>query len=144
MAQISQNKPNKEFQVAADGTVFSYGNSFFTGTLPSPFAKRDVSDPVDALKGAVDILDLPVDTKDATAKQTGDSEHYTFKGTDGAVSEPKAKLVYLIKPDEKLALAWRVETDVMDNWLLTYIDATTNEKIFGVVDYVADLATYKV
>ncbi|KAH6891473.1 Fungalysin metallopeptidase-domain-containing protein [Thelonectria olida] len=130
--------------VAADGTVFSYGNSFFTGTLPSPFAKRDVSDPVDALKGAVDILSLPVDTKDATAKQTGDSEHYTFKGTDGAVSEPKAKLVYLIKPDEKLGLAWRVETDVMDNWLLTYIDATTNEKIFGVVDYVADLATYKV
>lgn len=85
-----------------------------------------------------------MDAKDATVKQESGTENYTFKGTDGAVSDPKAKLVYLIKPDETLALAWRVETDVMDNWLLTYIDATTNEKIFGVVDYVADLATYKV
>ncbi|KAK7415054.1 hypothetical protein QQX98_006192 [Neonectria punicea] len=137
---------NADFNVnvAADGTVFSYGNSFFTGSLPAPFAKRDVSDPVAALKGAVDVLSLPVNTDDATAKPKTDSEHYTFSGTTGTVSKPEAKLVYLIKPDESLVLAWRVETDVMDNWLLTYIDAATNEKVFGVVDYVADLATYKV
>ncbi|KAL6408847.1 prepro-neutral protease [Ilyonectria robusta] len=137
---------NADFNVnvAADGTVFSYGNSFYTGKLPSPFAKRDVSDPVDALKGAVDVLALPVDTADATAKPKDDSEHYTFTGTDGTVSAPEAKLVYLVKPDSSLVLTWRVETDVMDNWLLTYIDASTNEKVFGVVDYVADLATYQV
>ncbi|KAF7553705.1 hypothetical protein G7Z17_g3441 [Cylindrodendrum hubeiense] len=137
---------NADFNVniAADGTVFSYGNSFYTGKLPASFAKRDVSDPVDALKGAVEILDLPVDTTDATAKPKDDSEHYTFTGTDGTVSAPEAKLVYLVKPDSSLALTWRIETDVSDNWLLTYIDAATNEKVLGVVDYVADFATYKV
>lgn len=92
----------------------------------------------------MDVLALPVDTADATAKPKGDSEHYTFTGTDGTVSAPEAKLVYLVKPDSSLVLTWRVETDVMDNWLLTYIDASTNEKVFGVVDYVADLATYEV
>ncbi|KAH7121776.1 extracellular metallo proteinase MEP [Dactylonectria estremocensis] len=137
---------NADFNVniAADGTVFSYGNSFYTGKLPGPLAKRDVSDPVDALKGAVDVLSLPVDTADAAAKPKSGSEHYTFTGTDGTVTAPEAKLVYLVKSDGSLVLTWRVETDVLDNWLLTYIDATTNEKVFGVVDYVADLATYKV
>jgi extracellular elastinolytic metalloproteinase len=50
--------------------------------------------------------------------------------------------VYLIK-DGKLVLTWRVETDIMSNWLLTYVDAATNEEIHGVVDYSAD-ATYQV
>lgn len=41
-------------------------------------------------------------------------------------------------------LVWRVETDVMDNWLLTYVDASTTTEVIGVVDYVSDLATYEV
>ena len=32
----------------------------------------------------------------------------------------------------------------MDNWLLTYVDAETNSQVLGVVDYVADFATYEV
>jgi extracellular elastinolytic metalloproteinase len=52
--------------------------------------------------------------------------------------------VYLVKGDGELALTWRVETDIVDNWLLTYVDAKANSEIHGVVDYVADLATYKV
>lgn len=46
--------------------------------------------------------------------------------------------MYYVKPTGELALTWRVETDVMDNWLLSYVDATTNEKIHGVVDWVQD------
>jgi extracellular elastinolytic metalloproteinase len=67
-----------------------------------------------------------------------------LKGTSGAVSDPEAKLVYLVKEDGTLVLTWRVETDIMDNWLLTYVDAATSQEVHAVVDYVADIATYQV
>jgi extracellular elastinolytic metalloproteinase len=67
-----------------------------------------------------------------------------LKGTSGAVSDPEARLVYLAKEDGTLSLTWRVETDVVDNWLLTYVDATTGQEIHGVVDYVSDFATVEV
>ncbi|KAL2672933.1 hypothetical protein Neosp_013651 [[Neocosmospora] mangrovei] len=136
---------NADFNVniGADGKVFSYGNSFYTGKLPGPLVKRDASDPVTALKSTVEVLDLPVDASDAKAESKGD-EHYTFAGTSGTVGKPEAKLVYLIDSEQNLKLTWRVETDVLDNWLLTYVDADKTEKVVGVVDYVADLATYEV
>lgn len=51
--------------------------------------------------------------------------------------------MYLVKADGTLALTWRVETDVLDNWLLSYVDAKTNQEIHGVVDWVQD-AKFKV
>jgi extracellular elastinolytic metalloproteinase len=36
-----------------------------------------------------------------------------------------------------------VETDLLDNWLLSYIDAAGVSDILGVVDYVSD-ASYAV
>jgi extracellular elastinolytic metalloproteinase len=135
---------NNKRQVAADGSIFSYGSSFFSGSIPSnPLTKRDFSDPVDALKTATSMLALPIDAENASAESAEGKETFTFKDTTGAVQDPKAKLVYLIKPDGTLALTWRVETDIMSNWLLTYVDAATNEDIHGVVDYSAD-ATYQV
>ncbi|KAM5351202.1 hypothetical protein ACJ41O_003925 [Fusarium nematophilum] len=137
---------NADFNVnvAANGEVFSYGNSFYTGKLPGPLVKRDTSDPVEALQSTVDVLSLPVDASDAKAQPKDDNEHYTFTDTSGTVKKPEAKLVYLIDGDKNLKLTWRVETDVLDNWLLTYVDADKTEEIVGVVDYVADLATYEV
>ncbi|KAJ4323555.1 hypothetical protein N0V84_004296 [Fusarium piperis] len=137
---------NGDFNVniAANGEVFSYGNSFYTGKLPGPLVKRDASDPVTALQSTVEVLDLPVDASDAKAEPKDDSEHYSFTDTSGTVQKPEAKLVYLIDGEQNLKLTWRVETDVLDNWLLTYVDADKTEKIVGVVDYVADLATYEV
>jgi extracellular elastinolytic metalloproteinase len=133
---------NRE-QVAPDGTIFSYGNSFFSGSIPSnPLTKRDFSDPVDALKTATNMLALPIDAENASAESAEGKETFVFKDTSGAVQDPKAKLVYLNK-DGNLVLTWRVETDIMSNWLLTYVDAATNEEIHGVVDYSAD-ATYQV
>jgi extracellular elastinolytic metalloproteinase len=129
-------------QIARDGSVFSFGNTFFDGSIPS-LQRRDTVDPVDALKGAVGALQLPVDTSGATAEAEEAHETYTFKSTSGTVSEPKARLVYLIAADGKLALTWRVETDIVDNWLLTYYSANGGEEVHGVVDYVAD-ATYQV
>ena len=73
-----------------------------------------------------------------SAEATKHPHKYIFRGTSGAVSDPKARLVYLLKPDGTLNLAWRVETDVEDNWLLSYVDAKTAEEVHGVVDYVSD------
>ncbi|KAI1914027.1 Extracellular metalloproteinase 9 [Ophidiomyces ophidiicola] len=135
---------NADFNVnVKDGKVFSFGNSFYTGKAPSPLVKRDRADPVQALKEACKTLQIPVKTEKATAQAVKGSESVVFKGTSGALSEPKAKLVYLVKSDGNLALTWRVETDIGDNWLLSYVDAKDGKKVHNVVDYVSE-ATYSV
>ncbi|KAK1142395.1 hypothetical protein N8T08_007947 [Aspergillus melleus] len=138
---------NADFNVniGKDGKVFSYGNSFYTGAIPeaNPLNKRDFSDPVAALKGASKTLKLSITSDTVSTESNQDKESYVFKGTSGAVSDPKAKLVYFVKPDGKLALSWRVETDIEDNWLLSYVDANNEETVHGVVDYVAE-ADYQV
>lgn len=137
---------NADFNVnvGSDGTVFSYGNNFFDGEIPAtnPLLKREFSDPVAALTGATSTLQLPVEVKDASAKENSE-QVYTISGTTGTTKEPEAKLVYFVKPDSTLALTWRVETDILDNWLLSYVDAQSEGTVHGVVDYVAE-ATYKV
>ena len=131
--------------MGADGKIFSYGNSFFKGDAPeNPLTKRDFSDPTSALKGAVDTLGLSIAAQGAKAEATQGKERFTLKDTSGAVSDPEARLVYLQKADGTLALTWRVETDVLDNWLLSYVDASDASQVHGVVDYVSDLATYEV
>ncbi|KAH7323006.1 Fungalysin metallopeptidase-domain-containing protein [Stachybotrys elegans] len=139
---------NADFNVNVnrDGTIFSYGNSFYHGEIPeSPLQKRDFSDPVQALEGAVGTLGLAVTVEDPSVEEKPEArERYTVKGVSGTVSDPEARLVYLRKADGSLALTWRVETDVVDNWLLTYVDANNNGEIHGVVDYVSDMATFEV
>ena len=100
-------------------------------------------DPVQALTGASNALDLGVTATDATASPEASPETYVIKGTDGAYQDPKAKLIYFQKPDNTVSLAWRVETDLYSNWLLSYVDAEKSEEVFGVVDYTAD-ASYQV
>ncbi|VUC25887.1 unnamed protein product [Clonostachys rosea] len=140
---------NADFHVnvGADGKVFSYGHSFFTGSLPRepPMHKRDTDDPVEALKGAVAILGLPVQiTPDTTVvPNLAESAVYSIIGTSGAERDPEARLVYLQQGNE-VKLSWRVETDVVENWLLTYVNADPMNEILGVVDYVSDLASYQV
>lgn len=98
-----------------------------------------------ALGGASKTLVLGV--SDASSAEPLEApETYVLKGTTGAVKDPEAKLMYLVKPDGGLALTWRVETDLDDMWLLTYVDATSNEQVHGVVNYVSDAtdATYEV
>jgi extracellular elastinolytic metalloproteinase len=98
--------------------------------------------PVEALKGAVSVLQLPVKADDATAEPAEGEDSYVIKGTSGAEREPKAQLMYL-QQDGQLKLTYRVETDVLSNWLLTYVDANTKEEVHAVVDWAAD-ASYSV
>jgi extracellular elastinolytic metalloproteinase len=41
------------------------------------------------------------------------------------------------KATGKLDLVWRIETDIMEEWVLSYVEATKGEVINGVVNYVA-------
>ncbi|KEY69453.1 hypothetical protein S7711_01995 [Stachybotrys chartarum IBT 7711] len=137
---------NADFNVNvnADGSIFSFGNSFYDGEIPeSPIEKRDFSDPIFALEEAVSTLGLPVEIDAPVLEEQPATERYIVKGVTGTVSDPEARLVYFRKADGSLALTWRLETDVMDNWLLTYVDANSQE-IYGVVDYVSDIATFEV
>lgn len=124
--------------------MFSYGNSFYSGAIPpvSPLVKRDQVDPVAALRSASTTLGLGLATDTAISEPEDEVEVYKITGSSGAVSDPKAKLVYFADGNS-LTLSWRVETDILDNWLLTYVDAVTPEKILGLVDYVAE-ASYTV
>jgi extracellular elastinolytic metalloproteinase len=105
--------------------------------------KRDEVDPADALKGAVNVLQLPVQADQATAEPKGGKGTYAIKNTRGAIQEPEAQLVYIHTSEGELALTWKVETDIWTNWLLSYVDAHDPEKVHAVVDYSA-AATYEV
>lgn len=87
-----------------------------------------------ALNGATAVLQLPVNGA-ATAVPTGGREQYVLTGTNGVVSDPQARLMYFVK-DDALVLTWRIETDISDSWLLSYVDAATNKEVHGVVNYV--------
>ncbi|KAI9046463.1 hypothetical protein LZ554_009212 [Drepanopeziza brunnea f. sp. 'monogermtubi'] len=135
---------NADFNVnvGKDGSVFSFGNSFYDGELPavSPIVKRDQVEPTAALKGAAAVLDLPIKASEAVAIPHSEQplQYYLIQGAEGTVSEPKAKLVYFQDADNNLTLSWRVETDITNNWLLTYVNAVNAQHILGVVDYVTD------
>ncbi|PWY85466.1 extracellular elastinolytic metallo proteinase [Aspergillus eucalypticola CBS 122712] len=129
--------------IERDGQLLSFGHSFYTGALPSSYLDNpNLSSPVAALRGARDVLQLPLTIDNVSTEAADGQNKYTFRQAVGAVSDPTAKLVYLVKPDGTLALTWRIETDMYEHWLLTYIDAETTT-VHGVVDYVAD-ATYQV
>jgi extracellular elastinolytic metalloproteinase len=71
-------------KVNKDGSVFSYGNSFYSGEIPGPLSKRDQVDPIAALKGVSSALGLSVTAEDAVAVPEASIEHYTIEGTSGA------------------------------------------------------------
>ncbi|KAF2748483.1 extracellular metallo proteinase MEP [Sporormia fimetaria CBS 119925] len=138
---------NGDFNVnVKNGDIFSFGNSFYTGKIPEKLdlTKREQEDPAEAVKGAVNVLQLPIEADSATAvPKQGKKDTYAIKNTSGAEKEPEAKLVYFQKDDGTLALTWRVETDILDNWLLSYVDAKDPSTVHGVIDYAQD-ATYEV
>ncbi|KAI0141815.1 fungalysin metallopeptidase [Xylariaceae sp. FL1272] len=138
---------NADFNVNinADGSVMSYGHSFYTGKVPSsPLQKREFSSPMAALKGAMTTLKLPLSmTKDVSVEDLEDIEAYTIKGISGAVKDPTARLMYVVKQNGDLALSWKVETNLRTSWLHSYVDAADSSKIHGVIDWVW-AATYKV
>jgi extracellular elastinolytic metalloproteinase len=131
--------------VGSDGKIFSFGNNFFTGQIPTenPLHKRAFQDPSAALRVASNTLQLDVNTASASAQAVPDAvETFKLTGTTGTAKEPEARLVYLVKGDGSLVLTWRLETKLSNHWLLTYVDSNS-ETVHGVVNWVQE-ATYEV
>lgn len=99
--------------------------------------------PLAAFESAVKLLDLPIrGISGAVAeKMEGPGESFTIKEVEGFVANPTAKLVYVSR-DNSLVLAWRIETDIGSNWLISYVDAASGTKIAGVTEY-TNMATYE-
>lgn len=96
-----------------------------------------------ALDRASKALSLALSLDNLKCERVPGTNNHVFQGTSGAITEPKARLVFLVKSDESLALTWRVEAHMDSNWYLTYVDAGANATVHGVVDY-ASSATYEV
>jgi extracellular elastinolytic metalloproteinase len=109
-------------QIARDGNVFSFGDSFFKGELPTakPVEKRSVVMFNKAKEVVLNTFGLTDSDKDR----------------DGS-------LKYFVKQDGSLALTWKVETKREDQWLASYVDAVTEPSVLGVLDFVTH-ATYEV
>ncbi|KAF2124432.1 extracellular metallo proteinase MEP [Dothidotthia symphoricarpi CBS 119687] len=138
---------NADFNVnvGRNGEIFSFGNSFTSADVSAlpKLSKRDTVDPADALKSAVGALQLPVSAQNAQATPKTGVQTFAITGTEGTASEPEARLVYIQDTEGKVTLVWRLETDILSNWLLSYVDAKDGSKVHAVVDYSAD-ASYEV
>lgn len=104
---------------------------------PSKIVRRVESTitPLAAFESAVKLLDLPIrDIAGAVAEKVdGPSESYNIKQAEGFMASPTAKLVYVTR-DSSIVLAWRIETDLGSNWLISYVDAASGNEITGVID----------
>ncbi|KAL7272400.1 hypothetical protein RUND412_004795 [Rhizina undulata] len=132
--------------VKKDETVLSSGSSFMPGEIsaPAPVGIQQLLDPLEALKGAVSALKLPLkeDLAEAVPESSSDgasSQSFVIMGTEGAVSEPRANLAYF-QMSEGLKLVWKIETYLDEKWLVIYANAQEKGDIIGVIDYVADAA----
>jgi extracellular elastinolytic metalloproteinase len=135
---------NADFTVniARDGSVFSFSNSFYQGEVPDEIVLEEsgIEDPIRALDIVCDTLQLVIGRD--TAEVEIEAEAYTIKGTSGTLENPKAEMVYFVQPDGTLALTWRVETEFVDKWLVSYV-LEAESRVLGVVDRVSH-ATYEV
>lgn len=121
-------------QVAKDGSVLSFGNSFFTGKVPSAKSSKNV-DAKQALVVAQEGLDLRL-TKISESSLEGNDDTATIKGVSGVERDPEANLLYFVKPDGKLALTWKVKAFSEDAAFTSYVDVETDDgKLVGVINH---------
>ncbi|SMR60810.1 unnamed protein product [Zymoseptoria tritici ST99CH_1E4] len=129
--------------VNEDGSIFSYGNSFYTGVLPSSApAVPQLLEPTEVVSSVARTLALPIDPAQAEIVEE-ETAAFRVEGLSNVESAPKGQLVYYRNGDNELVPAWRLETDVTDNWLTTYQQADGSNQILAVTDYVSD-ASYEV
>lgn len=139
--------PDVSIQIGQDGTVFSYGNSFFTGDIPQQLVTdtdETVLDAVSALKVALDELQLPITVSgNAGIDDSADSD-FTVQGISGTTRAPEAKQVYVLTPEGKLALTWKIKTVMPELSLSSYVAVEeAAADLVGVVSH-SNHATYQV
>jgi extracellular elastinolytic metalloproteinase len=94
------------------------------------------------VSGVASTLGLPIDPAEGQIVEES-AAAFTVEGLSSVESAPQGQLVYYRDGENRLVPAWRLETDVTDNWLTTYIQADGSNDILAVTDYVAD-ASYEV
>lgn len=98
--------------VKRDGSILSVGSSFVTEGLDvaAPVRRSLLLDPLEALKGVITAMDLPLNVNDATvvteSPLVGGGQSFTFMGTEGAVS-----VCILIRYIFQIRLANRVHSE---------------------------------
>lgn len=98
--------------VKRDGSILSVGSSFVTEGLnvAAPVRRNLLLDPLEALKGVITAMDLPLNVDDATAvaenSLVAGGQSFTFVGTEGAVS-----VCILIRYIFQMQLANRVRSE---------------------------------
>lgn len=102
--------------------------------------------PVEALDIVRSTLELPIDiTSEVNVESTSDvNDSFMIKNVPGTDAEPRATLVYLVKPDGDLALTWKIKTDVQGTLFSSYVSVDSEEaEVVGVMDHI-DQFTYEV
>jgi extracellular elastinolytic metalloproteinase len=99
---------------------------------------------VEALGIVRDSLDLPIEiSQDAETEAIADEkETYAVTNVGNTNEDPKARLVYLVKPNGEVALTWKVETRVQDTAFSSYVDVDASD-VVTVLNHV-DSFTYEV
>jgi extracellular elastinolytic metalloproteinase len=96
------------------------------------------------LKGVADNFGLDITLTDAavTGSLKGETDEHVIQGAVGTHQDPKARLMY-IQTGDTVKLVWRVETDLFNQWFLSYVDASEASTIHGTINWGAD-ADYQV
>ncbi|KAF2165924.1 hypothetical protein M409DRAFT_66876 [Zasmidium cellare ATCC 36951] len=124
--------------VKPDGSIFSYGDSLYTGPLPDAApAAAALINPEPALETVADVLALPITPSEGDYVEESQTS-FTVQGLSNVVAPPAGQLVYYRTPEGSLAPAWRIETDLDDHWLTTYLQAEGGSEVLAVTDYIAD------
>jgi extracellular elastinolytic metalloproteinase len=89
---------------------------------------------VEALGVASKTLELGIETSDGSVSEKDGA--YIINGISGTKEDPKSKKVYIVKPDGKLALTWKVDTKVKEAYYSSYVDVDSAE-VVGVSDHVS-------
>ncbi|KAJ5097123.1 extracellular elastinolytic metallo proteinase [Penicillium angulare] len=142
---IDIDNANFNVNIERSRKIFSYGSTFLSNCLPDvdSLSKSNYQDPTPALRHIIAKWDLPISMNGAWIEHIEGQKIYTLRGISGALSDPKAELVYFVISDEDIALTWKLEKNIGANWMITYVDAETNDKVYAVVDYVSH-ARYEV
>lgn len=97
------------------------------------------------LETVVSVLALPIEPAAADIVVQETARSFTVQGLGDVVeSPPDGQLVYYRNAAGELVSAWRLETDVKDSWLTTYVDAENENNVLAITDYVSDAESYQV
>ncbi|GAO49554.1 hypothetical protein G7K_3703-t1 [Saitoella complicata NRRL Y-17804] len=157
--------------IMGDGTILSYGSSFYTGAKPQGAGRGlmgsvqkffgleedKVVSPTTALHGLMSHLRLPLTASNdititPTSTFSGSEPIFHLENVPGALKPAKAHRAYyqtaVQNPrtgvwESGLKLVWAVEVDLGDHWVSSAVDAVTGKEVLGVVDWVSD-ASYNV